>query len=239
MTLTQVEKERYNRHIITTGFGEEGQLKLKAAKVLVIGAGGLGCPVIQYLVAAGVGQIGIVDGDTVSLSNLQRQILYTEEEIGHPKAAIAAAKMNRLNASVNIRVLDKFLTEEFADQLFSDYDLVVGCTDNYNSRYLIDRKSKQHNIPFVHGAIREFEGQLCVFNYKGSPSYSDLFGTQPVELSKPGGVVGSNPGIIGSLMAMEVIKIITRLGKVHSNKLLLFNVLDNSFSQVTVNNSSL
>jgi molybdopterin/thiamine biosynthesis adenylyltransferase len=239
MTLTQVEKERYNRHIITSGFGEEGQLKLKAAKVLVIGAGGLGCPVIQYMVAAGVGQIGIVDGDTVSLSNLQRQILYTEEEIGHPKAAIAAAKMNGLNALADIRVFDKFLTEEFADQLFLEYDLVVGCTDNYNSRYLIDQKSREHNIPFVHGAICEFEGQLCVFNYNGSPSYSDLFGTQPAELSKPGGVVGAIPGIIGSLMAMEVIKIITGLGKVHSNKLLLFNALGNSFSHVTVNISSL
>jgi len=235
MTLTQVEKERYNRHIITTGFGEEGQLKLKAAKVLVIGAGGLGCPVIQYLVAAGVGQIGIVDGDTVSLSNLQRQILYTEGEIGHPKAAIAAAKMNGLNASVDIRVFDKSLTEEFADQLFPDYDLVVGCTDNYNSRYLIDRKSKQRNIPFVHGAIREFEGQLCVLNYNGSPSYSDIFGAQPAELSKPGGVVGAIPGIIGSLMAMEAIKIITGLGKVHSNKLLLFNALDNSSNQIIIN----
>jgi molybdopterin/thiamine biosynthesis adenylyltransferase len=232
MTLTQLEKERYNRHIITTGFGEEGQLKLKAAKVLVIGAGGLGCPVIQYMVAAGVGQIGIVDGDTVSLSNLQRQILYTEGEIGHPKAAIAAAKMNGLNASVDIRVFEKFLTEEFADQLFPNYDLVVGCTDNYDSRYLIDRKSKQHNIPFVHGAIREFEGQLCVLNYNGSSSYSNLFGAQPAELSKPGGVVGAIPGIIGSLMAMEAIKIITGLGKVHSNKLLLFNALDNSFNQV-------
>jgi len=239
MTLTQVEKERYNRHIITSGFGEEGQLKLKAAKVLVIGAGGLGCPVIQYMVAAGVGQIGIVDGDTVSLSNLQRQILYTEEEIGHPKAAIAAAKMNGLNALADIRVFDKFLTEEFADQLFLEYDLVVGCTDNYNSRYLIDQKSREHNIPFVHGAICEFEGQLCVFNYNGSPPYSDLFGTQPAELSKPGGVVGAIPGIIGSLMAMEVIKIITGLGKVHSNKLLLFNALGNSFSHVTVNISSL
>ncbi|HJV77183.1 MAG TPA: HesA/MoeB/ThiF family protein [Paludibacter sp.] len=232
MTLTQVEKERYNRHIITTGFGEEGQLKLKAAKVLVIGAGGLGCPVIQYLVAAGVGQIGIVDGDTVSLSNLQRQILYTEGEIGHPKAAIAAAKMNGLNALADILVFDKFLTEKFADQLFPRYDLVVGCTDNYDSRYLIDRKSREHNIPFVHGAIREFEGQLCVLNYNGSPTYSDLFGAQPAELARPGGVVGAIPGIIGSLMAMEAIKIITGLGKVHSDKLLLFNALDNSFNQL-------
>jgi|WetSurMetagenome_2_1015567.scaffolds.fasta_scaffold325681_2 molybdopterin/thiamine biosynthesis adenylyltransferase len=237
MTLTQVEKERYDRHIITSGFGEEGQLKLKAAKVLVIGAGGLGCPVIQYLVAAGVGRIGIVDGDTVSLSNLQRQILYTEEEIGHPKVAIAATKMKKLNAGVDIRDFDKFLTEELADQLFPDFDLVVGCTDHYNSRYLIDRKSREHGIPFVHGAIREFEGQLCVFNYNGSLSYFDLFGSQPIELSKPGGVVGVISGIIGSLMAMEVIKIITGLGKVHSNKLLLFNALDNSFNQVVIDRS--
>ena len=234
MSLSQKEKDRYNRQIIINGFGEEGQLKLKAGKVLVIGAGGLGCPVIQYLVAAGAGTIGIVDGDTVSLSNLQRQILYSEEEIGQSKARIAASKLSKLNGLVNIQVYDRFLNEEFANQIFPEYDIVVGCTDSYNTRYLIDRKSKQHQIPFVHGAIREFEGQLCVFNYNGSLSYTDLFGVQPAELSKPGGVVGAIPGIIGSLMAMEVIKILTVSGTVHSNKLLLYNGLDNTFNQIWI-----
>jgi len=234
MTLSEIEKERYNRHIITTGFGEQGQLKLKAGRVLVIGAGGLGCPVIQYLVAAGVGKIGIVDGDTVSLSNLQRQILYTEDEIGQSKAVIASAKMYKLNALVNIRVFDMFLTDELADQLFPDYDVVVGCTDSFTSRCLIDRKSIQYNIPFVHGAIREFEGQFCVFNHNGSLSYLDLFGNQAVEPIRPGGVVGAIPGIIGSLMSMEVLKILTGLGTVHSNELLLYNALNNTFNQIAI-----
>src|SRR5665647_1412006 len=136
MSLSQTEKDRYNRHIIINGLGEEGQLKLKAGKVLVIGAGGLGCPVIQYLVAAGAGTIGIVDGDTVSLSNLQRQILYSEEEIGQSKARIAASKLSKLNGLVNIQVYDRFLNEEFANQIFPEYDIVVGCTDSYNTRYL-------------------------------------------------------------------------------------------------------
>lgn len=232
MTLTEIEKERYNRHLITTGFGDQGQLKLKAGRVLVIGAGGLGCPVIQYLVAAGVGKIGIVDGDIVSLSNLQRQILYTEDEIGQSKAVIASSRMNKLNSLVDIRVFDTFLTDELADQLFPDYDVVVGCTDSFISRCLIDRKSKQYNIPFVHGAIHEFEGQFCVFNHNGSLSYLDLFGNQAVEQISPGGVIGAIPGIIGSLMGVEVVKLITGLGTVHSNKLLLYNGLENSFNQV-------
>lgn len=232
MELTKQEQERYNRHVIIENFGDAAQLKLKAARVLVIGAGGLGCPVIQYLVAAGVGKIGIVDGDTVSLSNLQRQILYTEEEIGVSKVTIAAQKMKKLNSNVQIVTYNDFLTFTTADDIFPQYDIVVGCTDSYSTRYLIDNKSIQFNVPFVHGAISEFEGQLCVFNYQGSPSYSAIFGCKPDELSKPGGVVGATPGIIGSLMAMEVIKILTGIGTVQSNNLLLYNGLENSFRQI-------
>ena len=234
MILSEEEKERYSRHIIIENFGEKGQLTLKTGKVLVIGAGGLGCPVIQYLVAAGVGKIGIVDGDTVSLSNLQRQILYAEKEIGQSKVEIAAHKMRNLNKFVEILTYNEFLTSESADKIFLNYDLVIGCTDSYSTRYLIDKKSIQHNIPFIHGAIREFEGQLCVFNYKGSPSYSDIFGSQPIELSEPGGVVGAIPGIIGSLMAMEAIKILTGLGTVLSNRLLLYNGLKNTFTYINI-----
>ena len=234
MTLSKEEKERYSRHIRIKDFGEEGQLKLKSGRVLVIGSGGLGCPVIQYLVAAGVGQVGIVDGDTVSLSNLQRQILYTENEIGQSKVEIAASKMKDMNKFVDIQAYNEFLTSESANNIFPNYDLVIGCTDSYSTRYLIDKKSIKHNIPFIHGAIFEFEGQLSVFNYKGSPSYSDIFGTQPAELSVPGGVVGAIPGIIGSLMAMEVIKILTSQGAVLSNKILLYNGLKNTFTHINI-----
>jgi molybdopterin/thiamine biosynthesis adenylyltransferase len=234
MTLSTTEKERYSRHLLINGFGEEKQEKLKAARVLVIGAGGLGCPVIQYLVAAGIGTIGIVDADVVSLSNLQRQILYAEDEIGLSKGEIAAAKMKKLNGLVNIHIYNRYLTDDFADEIFSDYDAVVGCTDNYNSRYIIDVCSKKYHVPFVHGSIYEFEGQLSVFNYNNSCSYSDVFGFAPAELSAPVGVVGAIPGIIGSMMAMETIKIITGKGDVMANRLLLYNALENSFRKITV-----
>ncbi|HLP03884.1 MAG TPA: HesA/MoeB/ThiF family protein [Paludibacter sp.] len=232
MMLSQSEKERYNRHIIMHGFGEEGQAKLKNAKVLVVGAGGLGCPVMQYLVAAGVGTIGIVDGDVVSLSNLQRQVLYTESEVGQSKAGLSGAKMKQLNSAVDIHVYNRYLTSDFADELFPGYDVVVGCTDNYESRHIIDANSKRHNIPFVHGSICGFEGQLCVFNYNNSYSYADIFGSEPANLSSPVGVVGAIPGIIGSMMAMETIKIVTGIGQVLANRLLLYDALKNSFSQL-------
>lgn len=234
MTLSTTEKERYSRHLLIDGFGEQGQEKLKSARVLIIGAGGLGCPVIQYLVAAGIGNIGIVDGDMVSLSNLQRQILYSADETGLPKAEIAALKMSKLNEHVNIHIYNRYLTSELAVQLFPQYDVVVGCTDNYDSRYIIDVYSKTHNIPFVHGSIREFEGQLCVFNYKGSCSYSDIFGEQPLESASTVGVIGAVPGVIGSLMAMEVVKIASGLGTVTANKLLLYNGINNSFDQFSL-----
>lgn len=234
MILSTEEKERYDRHVRIPDFGEEKQLKLKSARVLVIGAGGLGCPVIQYLVAAGIGKLTLVDGDVVSRSNLQRQILFTEAEIGQSKAEIAARKMQQLNSAANIKVYNQFLTDKLAAQLLPEHDVVVGCTDNYKSRYCIDHYSKKFNIPFVHGAIREFEGQLSVFNYKGSGSYFDLFGLQPSEPTSPLGVVGAMPGVIGSLMALEVIKIVADLGSVMSNKLLLYNALMNSFCQIDI-----
>ena len=233
MELNQSEKDRYSRHIIIEGFGEEGQIKLKQAKVLVVGVGGLGCPVIQYLVAAGVGTLGIIDADVVSLSNLQRQILYTESELGQSKAQLSASKMSGLNSNVTIHIYNRYLTDDFAEEIFSDYDVVVGCTDNYNSRYIIDVHSKKCHVPFVHGSIYEFEGQLSVFNYQNSCSYSDIFGFAPAEPSDPVGVVGAIPGIIGSLMAMETIKIITEKGDVIANGLLLYNALENSFRNIT------
>lgn len=234
MTLSTEERERYNRHLRISDFGEDKQVKLKSARVLVVGAGGLGCPVLQYLVAAGIGNLTIVDGDVVSLSNLQRQILYTETEIGQSKAEIASRKMVLLNSAANIQVYNQYLNDDLAEQLFPEHDIVVGCTDNYKSRYCIDIYSKKFNIPFVHGAIREFEGQLSVFNYNGSGSYSDLFGVEPSPPASPLGVVGAIPGIIGSLMAIEVIKIATGLGTVIAGKLLLYNALENTFNQIKI-----
>lgn len=234
MELTKSEKERYDRHLQITDFDELRQLRLRQAKVLVVGAGGLGCPVIQYLVAAGVGYMGVVDGDVVSLSNLQRQILYAEDEVGDPKADLAADKMRRLNSSVHIEVYRQLLDESLAEKIFSGYDVVLGCTDNFRSRYLIDAFSKKHSIPFVHGSIHEFEGQLCVFNFQGGASYADVFGDEPSASAKPVGVIGALPGIVGSLMAMEAIKIITGMGEVCSSKLMLFNALNNSFSHLKI-----
>lgn len=234
MGFSETEQERYNRHLIIKDFGTASQLKLKNGSVLVIGAGGLGCPVVQYLVAAGVGNVGIVDKDVVSLSNLQRQILYTEDEIGMSKSELLATKMEKLNGNVKITVFDQFLTDELAAKIFSTYDVVVGCTDSFSSRYLIDRWSMRVGVPFVYGAIREYEGQMCVFNVAGGKSYAEVFEVQPADLTQPGGVIGAIPGIIGSLMAMEVIKLLTGKGIVQSHKMLLFNGYENSFYQISI-----
>lgn len=225
--LKQDELERYNRQILLPEFGELGQEKLKKNSVLVVGAGGLGCPVLQYLVGAGIGKIGIMDADIVNISNLQRQILYTEDEIGKYKAEIAAQKMNQLNSEIEIVVSTKFMTTENAERIISQYDIVVGATDNFNSRYLIDRYTRLQNKPFVHGSVADFEGQFSVFNYNGSPSYSDIFPTSPPDEGKILGVIGAVPGIIGSYMAWEVLKIASQVGNVSSDGLYIYKGLNN------------
>ena len=219
------QKERYARHLILSKIGEDGQEKLLKARVLVVGAGGLGAPVLQYLVAAGVGNIGIVDADAVSVSNLQRQILYDESHIGLSKAKMSKERLNALNSDVQIATYPFILEEINADEIISNYDIVVGCTDNFESRLLIDNITKSQKKPFVHASIGEFEGQVAVFNYKGSISYQDLFGNVSNDANLPLGVMGILPGIIGSLQATEVIKIICGVGEVLSNKLLLYDAL--------------
>ncbi|HAJ99691.1 MAG TPA: adenylyltransferase [Bacteroidales bacterium] len=228
--LTEQEKDRYIRHTMIPQIGESGQEKIKQAKVLVIGAGGLGCPVLFYLTAAGVGSIGIVDADTVAFSNLQRQILYSEHDIGKPKVLVAAGKLSAINSSVKINTYQLFLDATTAEQLFPEYDIVVGATDNFDSRYIIDKFTKLYQKPFVHGSIHEFEGQAGVFNYHGSWSYSDLFPEQTAAECLSLGVMGVLPGIIGSIMSAEVIKILTGAGDVVAGKLLVYNALDNSFN---------
>ena len=221
-----INKERYNRHIILPEIGEEGQRKLLEAKVLVVGAGGLGSPVLQYLVAAGVGTIGIADNDTVSLSNLQRQILYREDQVGKLKVEKAKEELQKLNSDVNISIYPLAIDENNVSEIVSKYDIVVGATDNFNSRKCIDVETKNQGKPFVHASIGEFEGQISVFNYKGGLSYSDLFPETPDEKGLPLGVIGVLPGIIGSMQACEVIKIILGIGEVLSGKLLIYNALN-------------
>ncbi len=229
MSLTPEEKKQYNRHLILDKIGEEGQLKLKKAKVLVIGAGGLGCPVLQYLTAAGVGNIGIIDDDEIDQSNLQRQILYTIDDIGLSKAETASKRLSKLNPFVNFTVYKEKLTRENAILLFENYDVIVDGSDNFSTRYLTNDASILTNKPLVYGAIFKFEGQVSVFNYKKSATYRCLYPSPPKPDESPNcseiGVLGVLPGIIGSLQANEVIKMICGIGEVLANKLLMYDTL--------------
>ncbi|MFD2528214.1 HesA/MoeB/ThiF family protein [Polaribacter marinaquae] len=237
MNLSTEEYKQYNRHLILDKIGEQGQLKLKKAKVLVIGAGGLGCPVLQYLSAAGVGNIGIIDDDVVDQSNLQRQILYTIDDIGLSKAKVAAKRLSSLNPFIKFDVYQEKLTRENAIRLFKKYDIVVDGSDNFSTRYLANDAAVIANKPLVYGAIFKFEGQVSVFNYNKSATYRCLYPTPPQPDESPNcseiGVLGVLPGIIGSFQANETIKIICEIGIVLSNKLLLYNTL--TMQQVTLN----
>ncbi len=223
---TQNEKQRYNRHLILPEIGEQGQQRLKNAKVLVIGAGGLGCPILQYLSAAGVGNIGIIDGDNVAVSNLQRQILYTVDDVGNPKALVAKKRLTALNPLINIQPFVEYLSKENAINIFEKYDIIVDASDNFPTRYLINDASILTHKPLVFGSISDFEGQVTVFNYKNGGSYRCLYPKPPkIAKNKEQGVLGVLSGIIGCLQANEVIKIICGIGEVLTNRLLAYNIL--------------
>lgn len=228
--LTHEEEARYQRQLIIPGVGTEGQLRLKKAKVIVIGAGGLGSPVLMYLAAAGVGRIGIVDSDDVSTSNLQRQILYTSGEVTKSKAETAAERLRLMNPHVEVTAYTVRFTYENAAQLLAGYDVAVDCSDNYSTRYLLSDTTLLAGIPMIYGAVREFMGQASVFNYKGGPSYRDLYPEEmhleSGENSQPPGVMGPLPGTVGSIQACEVIKIITGVGEVLSGRLLQVDMLN-------------
>ena len=221
------EKDRYSRHFVLPGFGEEAQAKLRAGKVMVVGAGGLGCPVLQYLVAAGVGSIGIIDHDKVSLSNLQRQVLYSIDDIGKSKAEVASKKLLILNLSVNVHPISQKIDLANALEFLKGYDVVVDCTDNFPTRYLLNDACVLLNIPLVYGSIFRYEGQVSVFNYNQGPTYRDLYSQPPDPHTVPscevGGVLGVLAGIIGSLQANEAIKILTQYAEPLSGKLLLLD----------------
>ena len=223
--------QRYDRHLKLEGFGPAKQQLLSNAAVLIIGAGGLGVPVLQYLTAMGVGRLGIVEHDDISLTNLQRQVLYNTDEVGQPKLATAVQRLQKLNPEVQFSMYDTWIMPDNALDIITPYDVVVDCTDNFGTRYLVNDACVILNKPFVYGAIHKYEGQVSVFNYKGSATYRCLFPEQP----DPGtmlncsdiGVLGILPGIIGSYQANETVKIITGIGEVLSNQLLTIDTLYN------------
>lgn len=211
--------------------GLAGQGKLRAGKVAVVGAGGLGCPVLQYLVAAGVGEIGIIDDDTVDLTNLHRQILYSADDVGKNKAITAVEKLSVLNPFVRLTAYPDRLTAENAVDLLHGYDLIIDGSDNFETRYLVNDFCVELNKPFVFGSILRFEGQISVFNYQGGPTYRCLFpDAEEGDNCAEAGVMGVLPGIIGTYMANEAIKIIAGIGEPLSGKLLVINTLSNSQS---------
>jgi len=232
--LEKEEIKRYNRQIILPELGMDGQQKLKQASVLIIGAGGLGCPVLQYLVAAGIGEIGIVDDDVVDISNLHRQILYNINDIGSNKADVAKEKLQLLNPHVQVTSYPERLTESNSHHILAGYDLVIDGSDNFPTRYLVNDVCVALNKPLIFGSIFKFEGQVSVFNYQTGPNYRDLFPEAPATGEMPNctdiGVIGVLPGIVGTFMANEAIKIICGIGDALSGKLLTINALDVSVS---------
>lgn len=226
--------DRYCRQTSLEAIGVDGQRRLRRASVLVVGAGGLGSPLIKYLAAAGVGTIGIVDDDTVSASNLNRQILYYPSQEGKPKANCAADVVRRMNPNCNVQAYRMRLTDSNASDLFDKYNVIADCTDNLATRYVIDRHTKALGIPFVHGSLCEFEGRVAIFNYKGSTSYADLFpfdADEVANFSQPSGVLGAFAGVVGTIEALETIKII--LGKpTLIDRILLIDGLSFSFRTI-------
>lgn len=231
-----MNQNRYIRQTTLKGFGNEGQQKLADAKVLVIGAGGLGVPVLTYLNAMGVGKIGVMDNDTVSITNLHRQVLYGQNDIGESKVITALEKLKTQNEDSEIVVYDTFLTTKNALEIIADYNIVVDTSDNFPTRYLVNDACVILNKPFVYGALHGYEGQVSVFNFDGGPTYRCLFPNMPKENEVPNcnehGVLGILPGIIGNLQALETIKVITGIGETLSGKLLIFDGLQNSFQKI-------
>ena len=231
---SKAEIERYSRHLIIPDFGMAGQKKLKAAKVLVVGSGGLGSPLLQYLAAAGVGTLGIVDYDVVDDSNLHRQVLFGVDSVGKSKVEEAKKRILSLNPHIEVNIYNTLLSSENALDIIKEYDVVADGTDNFPTRYLVNDACVLLDKPNVYASIFRFDGQVSVFNYvdeagNRGPNYRDLFPTPPppglVPSCAEGGVIGVLPGIIGSLQALEVIKVITGIGEPLSGRLFTFDAL--------------
>ena len=227
---SETELNRYARHIVLREVGGAGQKALKDAKVLVVGAGGLGAPVLQYLAAAGVGTIGVIDDDTVENANLQRQVIHRDESIGMPKVFSAQAAMTAQNPFVTVRPYHRRLTDEIAAELIGDYDLVLDGTDNFDTRYRVNAACVAAGKPLISGALSQWEGQMSVFDpAHGAPCYRCIFPQAPAPHLAPScaeaGVVGPLPGVVGSMMAVEAIKLITGAGTPARGQMLIYDAL--------------
>lgn len=235
-TLLPDQYLRYSRHIILPEIGLKGQKKLLDSRVLIVGMGGLGCPVAQYLAAAGVGTLGLMDFDKVDESNLQRQLLYTQNDIGRPKVDVACERLRALNPDVNIRTYSVRLTSENAREILSEYDVLIDGTDNFPTRYLLNDASVILNKPFIYASIYRFEGQVMTFKKGEGPCYRCLFPEPPppslIPTCAEGGVLAVLPGIIGTIQATETIKLLVGTGEPLVGRLLLFDALSMSFRQV-------
>lgn len=237
MNLSTDEKNYYTKNINLDIISEKGQKKLKEAKVLVLGAGGLGCPALLYLATSGVGNIGIVDFDIVSTSNLHRQILYTYSDIGKPKAEVAYEKLKRINPFINIKYYNVRINNKNIDDLIKDYDIILDSPDNFETRYIIENACCQNNKIIVHGSVSRFQGQISVFTPE-SACYNCIFPNNPNENdiveNMENKIFGPVTGIIGTIQAMECIKMILGIGTPMINTLLCYNALNQSFNKINV-----
>jgi len=237
--LTADQRNRYSRHILLPEVGEEGQQKLLAAKVLLLGAGGLGSPAALYLAAAGVGTLGIIDMDVVDESNLQRQILHNLDRVGERKVDSAKTTLTRMNPDIDVITYDARLGADNIEEIIAGYDVVIDGADNFPSRYLLNDASVKAGIPVVHGSIFRFEGQVTVFDPQHGPTYRDLLPEPPPPELAPScaeaGVLGVLPGIVGSIQALEAIKLILELGDSLRGRLLAFDALEMSFREYKLN----
>jgi molybdopterin/thiamine biosynthesis adenylyltransferase len=242
--LTPREIRRYSKQIMLPEIGVAGQGKIKKARVLVVGAGGLGCPVLQYLTSAGVGKITIIEFDKVDETNLQRQVLYGSDDVGKLKSIIAKNRLEHLNSFTEIGIINLRMDQSNSLNIIKNFDVIVDATDNLEARYVINDSCVILNKPMVHGSIYKYEGMVSVFNYKGGATYR-CFNPSPAKkesrnpLPAQVGLFGVLPGIAGTYMANEVLKIITETGDVLSGKVLLFNTLNNTFKIISLKNNPL
>ena len=237
MNLNEEQIERYSRHIILQDVGGAGQEKILNAKVLIIGTGGLGAPAALYLAAAGVGTLGLIDGDVVDLSNLQRQVIHHTPDVGTPKVESAKRKINEINPDVNVVTYNEFFTAENALSILADYDFVIDGTDSFAAKFLINDACVKAEKPFSHGGILRFDGQTMTY-VPGSASYRCVFHKPPPANAVPtcsqAGVLGAIAGMLGTIQAAEALKYITGVGELLTNRLLIFDAKTMNFRTVKV-----
>jgi adenylyltransferase/sulfurtransferase len=242
LTLSQTELSRYLKHVQLPEVGKEGQLRLKSCSALIIGVGGLGSPVGMYLAAAGVGKIGLMDGDKVDLTNLHRQVIHSSATIGELKVDSGAERLSALNPEICIERYPSVATEQNAKEIFPGYDVVIDCTDNLTTRLLMNRTCVLLHLPMVHGAVYGFEGQVGIFYSPEGPCYQCLYHEIPDEKfipdPKSSGLLSSTPGVAGTIMATEVLKLLLGIGNILIGKLLVFDLLTMDFHKLKISRNA-